>query len=159
MKSLNSLLTVFVVGCFLFLGCGSESDSPDSTNSNEVILGKMELSSGWARPGSEGQTSGLYLTITNGTASPDTLLGATSKVAGSTEIHESIENDDGTTSMRPAGKQVIQDGHKQEFAPGGLHIMLMDLTRDLTVEDSLSVSLEFARVGTKNITVPVQIEN
>lgn len=159
MKTITTRLIISLFCSILFWGCSSESDSSNSANSNEVILGKLELSSGWARPGAEGQSSGVYLTIHNGTASNDTLLDLSSEVANAVEIHESIENDDGTTSMRPAGKQVIRDGNKLELEPGGIHIMLMDLKRELAVGDSLSVSLEFARVGTKKITVPVQIQN
>lgn len=159
MKTSYYLLIVTALVCFLVLGCNTESDSTDSSNSNKVVLGKIEISSGWARPASQGQTSAVYLTISNGTASPDTLVGITSEIANSVEIHESIESDNGTTSMLPAGKQVIQDGHKLEFAPGGLHIMLKDLERDVKAGDSLSVSLEFSRVGTKKLKIPVQVNN
>jgi copper(I)-binding protein len=156
MKALHTLLLVSLLNCVLFGGCNSESDTSDSANSNNVVFGKLELSNGWARPGSEGQTSAVYLTISNGTASTDTLLEINSEVANSAELHISKENEDGTTSMRPAGKQVIRDGHKLQVAPGGLHIMLMDLNRNLAVGDSISISLEFARVGSKTLRIPVQ---
>lgn len=159
MKTINQILIISLFGSILLWGCSSESDSSDSANSDEVIFGKLELSGGWARPGAEGQNSGVYLTIHNGTATADTLLDLSSEVANAAEIHESIEDDDGTTLMRPAEQQVIGNGNKLELTPGSLHIMLMDLKRDLTVGDSLSVSLEFARVGSKTIKVPVQIQN
>lgn len=140
-------------------GCGSESDSSNSGNSDEVILGKLEISNGWARPGTEGQNSAVYLTIHNGTATADTLLNISSDVADSAEIHKSIQNDDGTTSMRPAGQQIVDEAEQLRFEPGGLHIMLRDLKQNLEVSDSLTVSLEFARVGTKKLQVPVQTSN
>jgi copper(I)-binding protein len=147
----------FVLFClFLFKGCSPESKQKEK---QEIILGKIELVDGWARPGSQGQTSGAYLTITNGTASVDTLVQVSSNVAKKTELHKSIKNEDGTMSMQPAGNQIIEDGSKLQLQPGGLHIMLINLKRDLGIGDSLDISLEFSRVGTKTITVPVQIQH
>ncbi|MEL7832618.1 copper chaperone PCu(A)C [Fodinibius sp. Rm-B-1B1-1] len=160
MKYLPQLLLILLSGCFLFLGCGSESNSSNDSNSKqEVVLGKIALDNGWARPGSQQAKSAAYLRISNGTASPDTVLSFSSDIAESVELHESIENNDGTTSMRPAGQQVIKDGDKLLLEPGGLHLMLINLTQDLAVGDSLQLSIDFARVGTKNITVPIQIQN
>lgn len=159
MKSTFILVIISLAGFFLLGGCSSEPDSSNSGSSNEVILGKLEITDGWARPGAEGQNSAAYLTIHNGTATTDTLLNITSKAANSAEVHESIENDDGTTSMRPAGQQIINEAEQLRFKPGGLHIMLMDLKRNLEINDSLVVSLEFARVGTKELQVPVQVQN
>lgn len=159
MKPLSTFLIISLLGFSFLGGCGSESDSSNSGNSDEVILGKLEISNGWARPGTEGQNSAVYLTIHNGTATADTLLNISSDVTDSAEIHESIQSDDGTTSMRPAGQQIVDEAEQLRLEPGGLHIMLMDLTQNLEVNDSLTVSLEFARVGTKNISVPVQTQN
>lgn len=150
-------LFISLIVCFLFGGCSSESSS--KKEKEKIVLGKIELSNGWARPGSRGQTSGAYMTISNGTASVDTLISISSDVAEKAELHESFKNEDGTMSMRPAGQQIIEDGFKLQLQPGGLHIMLMNLTRDLAVGDSVSVSLQFSRSGTKSISVPVQIQN
>lgn len=158
MKSLTTVsLTITVLGCFLLLGCSSESDSPGSDNSKKVVLGKIELSNGWARPGNQGETSGAYLTISNGTASRDTLINISSEIAQKTDLHESFEDETGIIEMRPAGQQTIDSGNNLQLEPGGLHIMLINLNRDLAVGDSLSLSLEFARVGSKTIKIPVQM--
>jgi copper(I)-binding protein len=151
---MKQFLTILIATIFVVLGCRSESNQQ-----NKVIFGKVEFSGGWAQPGSQGQTSGVYLTISNGTASTDTLTGVSSNVASSAEIHESYEEESGTMSMRPAGEQIIPAGNKLTFEPGGLHLMLMDLKRDLAMGDTLDVMLEFARVGTKTVSVPVQIQN
>lgn len=119
----------------------------------------MVLADGWARPGSKEQTSGAYLKIDNGTASRDTLVSVSSKAAGEAGLHQTVTLEDGTISMQPAGLQVIPPGTELRLAPGGLHIMLTNLKRNLAPGDSLSVSLKFARVGTKTITLPVKIQN
>ncbi|MDZ7658307.1 copper chaperone PCu(A)C [Fodinibius sp.] len=160
MKPIKHLLPIFLSCCFLFLGCGSESNSSDESGSTkEVVLGKITLDNAWARPGSQQGKSAAYLRISNGTASTDTLLSFSSEAAEKIELHESIEHDDGTISMQPAGQQVIPSGEKLRLQPGGLHLMLINLKRDIAVGDSLKLSLKFARVGTITATTPVQIQN
>lgn len=160
MKSIQQLLPVLLSVCVLFSGCGSESNSPNESDStNEVVLGKIAIDNAWARPGSEQGKSAVYLRISNGTASTDTLHSFSSDAAESVELHESIKNDDGTSSMQPAGKQVIASGKKLRLQPGGLHLMLINLKRNITVGDTLQISLEFAHAGTVTTPVPVQIQN
>ncbi len=159
MKSIQHLLFILLSVCLLLLGCGSESNSSnESDTTNEVILGKVTLDNAWARPGSQQGKSAAYLRISNGTASTDTLLSFSSNAAESVELHESIKHDDGTTSMHPAGQQVIPSTEKLHLQPGGMHLMLINLKKDITVGDSLRISLEFARFGTLTATVPVQIQ-
>lgn len=152
---MKQFFTILIATVFVVFGCRSESEQQQ----NDVIFGKVEFSGGWARPGSQEQTSGIYLTISNGTASADTLTGVSSNAANSVEIHESYEDESGVMDMRPAGEQIIPAGDKLIFEPGGLHIMLMDLKRDLIADDTLDVSFEFARVGSKTVAIPVQIKN
>lgn len=152
---MKQIFAVLITTLFVFIGCSSESNQQQ----DDVIFGKVEFSEGWARPGSQGQTSGVYLTISNGTASAETLTGVSSSVAGSAEIHETYEGESETMGMRPAGEQIISSGNKLVFEPGRLHVMLMDLKHDLAVGDSLDVTLDFSRVGSKSVTVPVRIQN
>lgn len=118
----------------------------------------MELSNGWARPGAKGQNSAAYVHIENGTATNDTLLSVTSKVAEKAQMHESYQDEQGRVAMRPAGQQAIASGDELAFEPGGLHIMLINLKRELAVGDSASVTLSFAQLGDRTITLPVKIQ-
>lgn len=157
MISTKQIISAIIISLFLIVGCSSESDSEQQTD--EVVLGKLELSEGWARPGSKEQNSAAYVTIQNGTASNDTLLDISSDAANKTEVHESYEEESGVSGMRPAGSQPIAEGNKLSMEPGGLHIMLIDLKRQLAVGDSLDLSFEFSRAGGRTITVPVQVQN
>lgn len=49
----------------------------------------------------------------------------------------------------PAGETVL-------FRPGGFHIMLMELKRQLTEGDSFPLMLRFERAGEIELTVPVK---
>ena len=152
------LPVLLLIGTAVLWGCQSQSDSKKG-GTKKVILGKLELYDGWTRPGAKGQNSAGYLTISNGTASIDTLLSVSSDVAETCEIHESYQNDDGTVSMQPAGQQVIPDGDDLSLTPGGKHIMLMKLKRELAVGDSITISLTFSNVGQKSLKVPVKVQN
>jgi copper(I)-binding protein len=61
-------------------------------------------------------------------------------------------------SMQPAGPQAITSATSLELKPGGLHIMLMNLNHDLAIGDSLSLTLQFGRVGSKSLSVPIQLQ-
>ncbi len=159
MKS-HYLLLASLLGCFLFGGCSSGSNSSnDSESSQEIVLGKIALDNGWARPGSKGEKSAAYLTITNGTTSDDTLVAIGSEVAEKVELHESIENDDGTFSMQPAGRQGISSGSSLQLKPGGMHLMLFNTSRELTAGDSLTLSLQFKNAGSSAVRIPVKLQN
>ncbi len=155
MTLLKHFLLVLIVGS-IAIGCSSKSSS-QKENKN-VVLGKLELSNGWARPASQGQNGAVYLTIANGTASDDTLLNVQSDAADRAELHESYKDENSTVGMRPVDRQPIPESEKLLLKPGGLHIMLMNLKRDIAVGDSVSVSLEFAQVGTRTLQVPVKIQ-
>ena len=98
---------------------------------------------------------GAYLTITNGGAEDDRLLGATAPVGRNVELHE-MSMQDGVMSMRlmteglplPAGETVALD-------PSGMHLMINGLTERLQEGNRLDFVLTFEKAGT--VTVPFDI--
>jgi len=110
----------------------------------------------WARPGLRGDNSAVYLTINNRTNQGDGLIGANSDVAGGTEIHLSKMDAAGTMTMQRQDLVVIPAKDSVELAPGGLHIMLVNLGKDLSVGDTFPVTLEFQRAG--DITIEVEVK-
>ncbi len=110
----------------------------------------------WARPGFRGDNSAVYLTINNQTNQGDGLIGANSDVAGGAEIHLSSMDAAGTMTMKRQDLVVIPAKDSIELAPGGLHIMLVILGKDLSVGDTFPVTLEFQRAG--DITIEVEVK-
>ena len=110
----------------------------------------------WARPGFRGDNSAVYLTINNQTNQGDGLIGANSDVAGGAEIHLSSMDAAGTMTMERQDLVVIPAKDSIELAPGGLHIMLVILGKDLSVGDTFPVTLEFQRAG--DITIEVEVK-
>ena len=96
----------------------------------------------WARATAPQQkVGGAYVTLTS--LAGDRLLGASSPVAGRVEVHE-MQVDGTVMRMReladglplPAGKAV-------PMAPGGYHLMLMDLKQPLVAGQTVPVQLRF----------------
>jgi copper(I)-binding protein len=101
-----------------------------------------------------GSNSAVYLVIKNESNQPDRLIRAETDAAHSTELHKS-ENIDGVMTMRPVDSVDIPAGGAAELKPGGLHIMLVGLTRDLKAGDKLPITLVFDKAG--KITVDAEV--
>lgn len=138
----------------LVTGCNT---AEEETQDKNVTLGKYEFSNGWVRPGSEGGNSAVYLRITNGTATDDTLVGLSSDVSERTSLHETTEKD-GLTEMRSLNDLSIKSGTSMNLEPGSKHIMLMQLNRELSESDSVKLMLDFARAGNREVKLPVRLQ-
>lgn len=104
------------------------------------------------------KVSAAYFTLRNKGGRADRLLGATSDVAGAVELHESggdHGDHGGHMHMRRIEWVDAPVGSEIQFAPGGKHIMLIDLKRDLKSGDSVNLVLRFERAGL--MTVPATV--
>ena len=149
-------LTVFVPAILgiLLISCSAEKGNINP----DLPQNKIEIRDAWARPAKPGMTGGAYLTIANGLENPDTLVSVTTNAALITEIHQSYEKD-GVSGMRPVGDLPIEARSITELKPGGYHIMMMQLNRDLAAGDSISVRLLFSQYGSVKLNVPVSGES
>lgn len=50
----------------------------------------------------------------------------------------------------------VPSGQVVKLAPGGLHLMLMDLTRPLEVGQTVTMELHFRRAGTVTVDAAVR---
>jgi hypothetical protein len=103
----------------------------------------IEATKVWARTGMAGGTGAAYLTLSNGTAADDELLSASSDAAEAVEIHLSQAGANGEMQMIPQKSVPLAAGAKVELKPGGLHVMLIGLKRDLKVGDQFELTLRF----------------
>jgi periplasmic copper chaperone A len=102
------------------------------------------------------KTGSGYLTIENKGSMPDRLIGGSADVAGKVEMHE-MAMSDGVMKMRPLEKGlVIEPGKTVKLAPGGYHLMLMDLKSPLKQGEKLPITLEFEQAG--KVTVSFDVE-
>jgi len=105
----------------------------------------------FARAAPAGRTGAAYLTMQGG---PDRLIGVSADVAARAELHETIM-ENRVMLMRPVAGVMVSPGAATRLAPGGLHIMLMDLKRALKEGESFVLTLTFERAGKVEVTVPV----
>ena len=123
--------------------------------SSKITTGVLKVKDAWARPAVTGDNGAVYLVIENGTSQADTLLLAKTDVAPAVELHLSqIEGDH--MSMHQQEQIVLPAGEAVEFSPGGLHIMLVGLTRELKTAETFEITLLFEYAGEKNVTVTVK---
>ncbi len=128
-----------------------------SARAEDVKAGDLVISQPWTRatPGGA-KTGGGFLTIENKGSAPDKLIGASADGAGKIEVHEMAMNN-GVMKMRPVeGGLTIDPGKTVKLAPGGYHLMMMDLKAPLKQGDKLPLTLQFEKAGKVAVTLDVQ---
>ena len=122
----------------------------------DVKAGDLVIGQAWSRATPNGaKVGGSYLTIENKGTAPDKLIGASTDVAGSIQVHE-MSMTGGTMKMRPVdGGLTIDPGKTVKLAPGGYHLMMMDLKNPLKQGDKLTITLEFEKAGKVPVTFEV----
>jgi protein SCO1/2 len=119
-----------------------------------VAVGDLRIEAAWARPRESGGTTGVFLTIVNTGHQPDALVSATSELAETVEIH-STQMDGDVMRMRAVDRIEIPAGERVELAPGGYHIMLVNLKRSIEPGEEIPLVLRFERNGEIVVQVPV----
>ncbi|MFH5924653.1 copper chaperone PCu(A)C [Roseomonas xinghualingensis] len=109
----------------------------------------------WARAALQGGTGGAFLTLRNTGSQPDRLISASTPLARSTEIHETVRDGD-VMRMRPVPALEVPPGGTVTLRPGGAHVMMMGLTQALRPGTTLPLTLTFERAGTVQVQVAVQ---
>lgn len=142
-----------LLGALLFVSFGLTG----AAQAQEVKAGDLVISQAWTRatPGGA-KVGGGYLIVENKGTAPDKLVGGSTDIATRLEVHQmSVEN--GVMKMHPVdGGLAIAPGKSVKLAPGGYHLMLMDLKRPLKQGDKVPVTLEFEKAGKVNVTLDVQ---
>lgn len=96
----------------------------------------------------------VYLRVENTGRSDDALIGATTPIGATIELHVS-EQHDGTTSMRQVDELPVPAGDTLRLQPGGAHLMVMGLPERLHPGDPLIIELRFREAGAIPVVVSV----
>lgn len=126
-------------------------------SAHDYKIGPLEIAHPWLRMTPAGaKVGGGYLVIENEGTAPDRLISATSEVSDRVEIHEmSVKDGIMTMRMLPDGVEVPAKG-KVALAPGGYHLMMMDLKKPLVQGERFKGTLTFAKAGTVNVEFAVE---
>ncbi|MFN8505950.1 MAG: copper chaperone PCu(A)C [Dehalococcoidia bacterium] len=91
--------------------------------------------------------TGVFMTIANSGAA-DRLVAAKidSAIAGTVEVHETVTQGSTSKMQKVEGIDVPANG-TAELKPGGYHIMLMNVKREIKVGETLELTLVFQKAG------------
>ncbi len=143
-------LAILAAGALSLLAIGAVS-------AHEYEKGDLLIGHPWARPTAEGAKLGAaYLSIENKGKDADKFVSAESPVAEKAELHESREVD-GVMTMRPVeGGIEIEPGSKVELKPGGYHIMLFGLKKQLREGEMVPLTVMLAKAGAIDVEIKVE---
>jgi hypothetical protein len=142
------VVSVVLVAALALAACGGQGGT----------TGGITVSDAWARTSPMMERAGAaYMVLQNSGATEDKLLSVESDVAKTIELHETKEMN-GMMSMSPVPNIPVPAGGKTELKPGGLHVMLIDLTRELKAGDKVQLTLNFEKAGKVPVTVEVKAQ-
>lgn len=124
---------------------------------HDYSVGPLNVGHPYSRampPGSP--TAAVFMTISN-SGGADRLLAASTPQAARAELHQHI-NDNGVMRMREvAGGIALPAGGTVTLAPGGLHVMLLQVPKQAVSGDRFPLQLQFEKAG--KVTVEVKVES
>jgi copper(I)-binding protein len=124
--------------------------------SSAALAADIEVTTPWVRGTVSGQqATGAFMEVTS--KSGAVLVGATSPVAGITEIHE-MKMDGGVMKMRAIARLELPSGKPVKLAPGGYHVMLMDLKQPLKKGEIVPITLKLEGKNNTVETIDIKAE-
>lgn len=130
---IRRLVLVLVVASSLLVACG---DDGDATGTPSISVARAFI------PTPAGTNGALYFEIANQGDGADRLIGASTSLADSAQLHETTSSDDGLMRMESVTELEIGAGESVTFEPGGLHVMLLGVA-ELEEGDTVEIVLEF----------------
>ena len=130
---MNIFRTLAALGSILAAVTVAAADGPGVT-----------VSEAWVRalPPSQANTA-AYLVIANPGQAPVRVVGASSDIAARVEFHTTREVD-GYQRMVQLQQLELAPGQRLELAPGGTHLMLLELQRMPVAGEQVSLCLQLA---------------
>lgn len=162
---------LFAAVGLLVTACGDDTD-PTGTAS-------VEVSAAWARTSPMTAANGAaYFTISSPVADSLLAVSVEPSVADRAELHETVMAEPtgttmamgsdtamgmGSDSTMPMGEMTMREvesialpaGTAVSLAPGGLHVMLLDLAAPLEVGTTITLTLTLETAGEVEVEVPV----
>jgi len=127
-----------------------------SASAHDYRVGDLVIDHPYALPSLEGSANGVMhiRTLKNTGSQPDRLLGASTPVASSVEIHHMEQDANNVMRMRAVPELALPAGGEVSLKHGGAwHVMLLGLKQPLKAGERFSLTLKFAKAGEKEIRV------
>lgn len=122
----------------------------------DTKVGDITIHEPWARASlGHAPNSAAYMTLETSGTEPDRLIGGSTPVAQRVELHTHV-TEGGVAKMRPIEAIDVVPGEPTVLEPGGLHVMLRDLTQKLEPGSEMPLTLQFEQAGEVTLNVPVK---
>lgn len=120
-----------------------------SAFAHDFKAGSLVIDHPWSRAVPEGgKVAGGYMTIRNEGVEADRLVSVRSGIAERVEIHEMKVDDKGVMTMRPLADGIeLPAGGEVALAPGGYHVMFMQLSKRPAEGERFAGTLVFEKAG------------
>jgi len=126
----------------------------DVAFSQNTSAGSMKIENAFAFATAPKQSVAAGFMKIENKGAADQLVSASSPIAGEVQLHEMAMDGD-VMKMRQVKDIVVPAGGAVELKPGGMHLMFMKIKAPLTVGETVSVKLKFAKAGEVEVKMPV----
>ena len=135
--------------------CAALATSP--TLAHDYTVGSLKIGHPWARATPKGASvGGGYMKITNSGTAPDRLVGGSTDISRSFEVHE-MKMEGGVMKMRlVAGGIEIKPGQAVTLDPSGYHVMFVGLNEQLMQGGHFKATLQFANAGKVDVNFIIE---
>ena len=151
-RCIHNLISLVI---FLFVILTLDTSKILYANENTYNIGKLRISSFYLRGTIQSRPAAAYMTIQNSGQISDSLLSATSPMAGMIEFHETrVES--GVAKMRQVRRIRVKPQSMTVLKPGGLHLMIKELKIPPIAGGIFVITLKFEHAGTIDIKFPIK---
>lgn len=121
-----------------------------------IDANKIVIKDAWVQEGPPShKITAAFMLIENHNATEISLLSASTDAARVVELHEMLI-EEGMMRMRKVDAINVPAGGVVRLEPGGYHLMIIDLNRELQAGEQVRVTLRFSNRVEKTINVPVK---
>ncbi len=125
-------------------------------SANVLASGHLHISDAYARATPpNAPTSAVFFSAHNHSDSPISIVSASTKAANKVELHTVIMDGD-VMQMRQVASLDIEPNSHIELKPGGLHVMLFELTKEFKQGDDIELTLNLSNGTSQTITAPIK---
>lgn len=149
------LAAVMVAFGLVVTGCAGQPAAPAGSGDTPQLV----VEAAWVRTttgAKDPSMTGAFMSIVNPGETEVRLVGAEYPDAGMVQIHEMVKADDKMVMQEAKGGVAVPAGGHLHLAPGGYHVMLMMLKKELLVGEEVSLTLKFSDGSTIPVTAPVK---
>ncbi|WP_246018439.1 copper chaperone PCu(A)C [Pelagibacterium montanilacus] len=156
-----SLFGALAAVCLSLPAYAHDDHAPDDdhghVHAEDVVqAGNLVISGPFARATNPGApVGGGYFAVTNTGEADDRLIAVEADVSERVEIHEMAHEGDVMTMRELADGLVIPAGETVTLAPGGFHLMFMNLETAFVEGEAVDVVLDFENAGRVPLSLPV----